>query len=172
MTMRNPIISLGRAISLRKHRSQRESRLTPLPKIHSVMLLLDANDSSAGKCALAAKKYFTATGLECKVYAFSGEKEHVSVEGAILLAKRNFNWFGRPKRSRRSPAVDFEADLFIDLTASGIYAAEYCARCCKAAFKVSRKQTNDSIFNLVMESDGYSAAEVLENLIPLLESVK
>ncbi len=170
--MRNPIVLLGRAISLHKHHSERETGLTPLSKLHSVMLLLDADDDSAGKCALAAKKYFAAKGLECKAYAFSGEKEHVAVEGTTLLLKRNFNWFGRPKRSRRSPAVDFEADLFIDLTASGIYATEYCARCCKAGFKISRKQTKDSIFNLVIESDGYGSAEVLENLIPLIETVK
>lgn len=172
MTMRNPVILLGRAISLHRHRSQRETGLTPLSKLHSVMLLLDAEDSSASKCAIAAKKYFAAKGLECKAYAFSGEKDHGAVDGASLLVKRNFNWFGRPRRSKRSPAVGFEADLFIDLTASGIYAAEYCARCCKAAFKVSRSQTKDSIFNLVMDSDGYGAAEVFENLTPLLESVK
>lgn len=170
--MRNPIISLGRAISLHKHRSQRETGLTPLSKLHSVMLLLDADDSSAGKCATVAEKYFATKGMKCKAYAFSEEKEHGAVDGATLIVKRNFNWFGRPKRSRRSPVVDFEADLFIDLTASGIYAAEYCARCCKAAFKVSRRQTKDSIFNLVMDSDGYGAAEVFDNLTPLLDSVK
>lgn len=170
--MRNPVILLGRAISLHRHRSQRATGLTPLPRIHNVMLLLDAGDDSASKCAIAARKYFTDKGLECKAYAFSEEKEHNAVDGAILLVKRNFNWFGRPKRSKRSPAVNFDADLFIDLTTSGIYAAEYCARCCKAAFKVSRNQTKDSIFNLVINSKGYSAAEVFENLTPLLESVK
>lgn len=170
--MRNPIVLLGRAISLHKHHSERKTGLTPLPKLHSVMLILDADDKSAGKCAAAANKYFSAKGMECKVYAFIAEKEHTAVEGTTLLLKRNFNWFGRPKRSRRSPVVSFEADLFIDLTASGIYAAEYCARCCKAEFKISRKQTKDSIFNLVMESEGYGAAEVLENLIPLLEIIK
>lgn len=170
--MRNPIILLGRAISLHRHRSQRGTGLTPLSKIHSVMLLLDADDKSASKCAISAKKYFTTKGLECKAYAFSEEKEHAAVDGTTLLLKRNFNWFGRPKRSRRSPAVNFDADLFIDLTASGIYAAEYCARCCKAEFKISRKQTKDSIFNLVIDSEGYDAAEVFESLIPLLESVR
>lgn len=169
----NPLVLLARALSLHKHRSKTPTGFTPLSKLKKAVLLLDADDPSAGECVQTAQKFFSAHQVELLSYAISQEKTHAPIVGATLLLKRDINWFGRPrKRSKRHPGFDYAQDLFINLCSEPLYTAEHCARCCGAHFKISRIQTKDSLYDLQIESEGYTAVEVLRQILHILDGVR
>ncbi len=208
--MKNPLVLLGRALSLHRHRSHIPTGFTPLSKVKRVMVVMDADEPSAGECVKEVGEFFARKGISCDIYAFSRLKQsplqqnyttketvgipadkNVALSNSpaavtpgttpvnskafspVLLTKRNLNWFGRPRRDRRSPKVSFDQELFVNLfPETTLFAADYCARCSKASFKIGRTPTKDKLYDLLVNSDGYTQADVFRQLIPLLESVR
>ena len=136
--MKNPLVTFGRWMALRRGRSTVPTELLPLAKVHGAMVFVDTTvpEEDPEHVCRAVQQFFDYQGVPVLI---------------LCPAKRDVNWRGFIKKRVRGTNVSRQEDLFISLAASpDNFAAEYEARCSKARFKVGRCQLPGDVFDLVV----------------------
>lgn len=171
--MKNPLILLFQALSILRSRSKTATAIRPLSSLKKVAVIMDADAPDAQKCASAVKDYFSSRYLPSDIYALSFSKEKVELKDCIVIGRKNRNFYSRPKRSKKHPAVDYNTDLLVDLSLDNNFSQKYILRCSKAKFKMGRSQECSKYFNIVISnSEAYSQSEVFAQMASLLNTIK
>ncbi len=166
--MKNPIVTLGRAISERRSRSTVPTGFTALSKISKAVVFIDACEKSAPECLAAIKSFFEARKMDFEVLAFNlGDNCCLNAEdGATLVLRRKIRWFGKVRLYHN------DEQLFIDLTDGSLYPSRNSAVRSKALFKVARWQYKGIIDLEICGSEGHSQAEVFNTVANIIIKVQ
>lgn len=144
--MIGPIKYLSRVLALRKWRSNIPHGITPLSKIKSVVVLIDANADDAVAVSRSIKQFFDYKSIP--VFVLSAQKEHLNYAGYIR------------KKYRLIDGVRQE-DLFISLvTSEEDFAMRFEALCSPACFKVGCCPLSEDVFDmLVGPAPGFNSTQ-------------
>lgn len=166
--MKNPIVTLGRAISERRSRSTVSTGFTSLSKVRKAVVMMDACEQSAPKCLEIVKEFFAQRGIECEVLALNlGENCFLKPEdGATLVRKRRIRWYGKVRLYQGGE------QMFIDLTNGSFYPTLNTAVRSQALFKIARCQYKGIIDLEICASEGHSQAEVFETVANIITKVQ
>ena len=171
--MKNPLVSLVRALAVRRNSSKVKTAFVPLGKLHSASVIIDADQSDSQNCADFVTAFFSKCGISLSLYALSLAKEPVQIKGATLLSSKDISVFGLPRKGRRHPQVKLDTDLFINLTAGASFAADYSAICSSAKMKVGRRNPGRSVYDLlILNSENYTQSEVFKQMSSIMLRIK
>lgn len=168
----NPLVSIARFLALRIHRSKVPTGFTPLSKVRVATVLLDAEWKGAQSLVDSVAKYFSGKGIRAEIFALSPAKKPVALKGAYMLGRRNVNWFGRPRRNKKTPRVDLGEQLFISLLPSDNFTAQFCASSSKALFKIGCASSSKGIYDIFVDSDIHDPSAIFVQMTGLLDTVK
>lgn len=154
----HPLRSLFRKKALQKNRPDTKPGIIPLSKVRSAAVIVDATAIDCNPTISAVNSFFSQYGIRSKVYAFNfTDHQYLSSarEDAVFLFRRNLNWYGAVRRKKRQELMDGNEELFINLLPENVFAAEFAARCSRAAFKIGRFQLKGELYDLVVtDSNG------------------
>lgn len=171
--MKNPVVSVVRAIAVRRNSSKVKTAFVPLGKLHSVCAIVDADQPDSQNCADFVAAFFSKCGISLSLYAISLAKEPVSINGATMITSRDISVFGLPRKGRRHPQVNPATDLFINLTAGTVFAADYCAICSSAKMKVGRLNPRKGVYDLlILNSESFTQSEVFKQMSSIMLRIK
>ncbi len=168
------LVKIRRSLSIALHRSKVKHQMCPISKCAKVTVFIDAAEGSAQQCADDIHAFFSKYKVGLKIFAVNAEKKSVlpATEGATMLLRKDLKWFGRPKRTRRHPAVDGQEDLFINLCPQDNFTAYYCAICSKAHFKVGRQSHRKGLYDIeVSNTEDYSQKQIFAQISKILASI-
>ncbi len=172
--MANFLVKIRRSLSIAIHRSKVKHQMCPISKCAKVTVFIDAREGSAQQCADEINAFFSKYKANLKIFAVNAEKKSVlpAISGATMLLRKDLRWFGRPKRTRRHPAVDGQEDLFVNLCPQDNFTAYYCAVCSKAHFKVGRQSHRKGLYDIeVSNTDNYSQKQIFTQVSTILASI-
>lgn len=173
--MRNPFVTLARALSLARHRSKKAHGICPLSKCSKACVLIDGTDSASQACADAVNAFFGKRKLACQVFVINPSKEapKEQVKGAQMILRKNIKWYGRAKRSKKYPYPDGTEDLLINLLPQDNFTAYYASVCSGAKFKVGIYQCGRKpLFDLLISNtDNFSQAQIFAQIEAVLNSI-
>lgn len=90
-----------------------------------------------------------------------------------MITSRDISIFGLPRKGRRHPQVNPATDLFINLTAGTVFAADYCAICSSAKMKVGRLNPRKGVYDLlILNSESFTQSEVFKQMSSIMLRIK
>lgn len=140
----------------------KETKITPLSKIHSAVVLLDWNGKDGAETASRAMKFFKDRGISIAIMAPD---------------KKSFNLFGHLTRKARHPEgrkVKRHEDLFISLATGSSRAEEYELKHSPAVFRIGRSVFKKELYDILV-TDGTtpeSQLKVFDTIIDSLSKIK
>lgn len=141
--------------SLKKHRSQIHTNITPLKDIRTAVTFIDVEDTSFDDCKKDIMAFYRENGIKGEIFFFDfrklsgSERLITSITNTVL--KKDLNFYGKPSKEKLDLMLAARPDLFISLIAKDDYPIQYMATCCEAKFKIGRKQLPGNIFDLVIK---------------------
>lgn len=162
-------------MALKKFKSKRVTGLTPLSRVRSAVVLIDAEASDSDDCKGAVAAYFRKKNISVS-FLFtdfrkveSSDKLITSVAGTVL--KKDLNWYERPSGEKISFINSIGADIFISLSGKNDFPSVFISNCIPAAFKVGRNDL--PVYDLVMEGcEEKSQREVFGLICNILEKIQ
>lgn len=151
---------------LRKAASNTATGLIPLSDIHSVALILDAEDNGSDECKDKAVAYFRSRGIRTSIFFFDfskkseDERQTTSLNNTIL--RKDLNWWGRPSEEKISMLMQDNADMLISLVDNDDFPVDCMAKCSVSRFKIGRRQLRGRTFDLVIEDSAEHCPTPLE----------
>ena len=171
--MKNPLVSAVRALAVRRNASKSKTAFVPLAKLHSVCVIVDADHPDSQNCADFVTAFFSKCGIALSLYAITLAKEPVSIKGATMITSRDISIFGLPRKGRKHPQVNLSTDLFINLTAGTVFAADYCAIWSAARIKVGRVNPRRGTYDLlILNSEIYTQSEVFKEMSSIMLRIR
>ena len=177
--MLEPVKDLLRRQSLKKHASTEPTGFVPLEKIHSAVAFIDVEDTSFNECKNALMIFFREHGIKGDIFFFDfrklteGERLITSITTTVL--KKDLNWFDKPDKEKVSIMLSGEPDLFISMVDKDDFPIEFMAKCCRAKFKIGRRQLPGDTFDMIFTDrpdKTTSQDEVFKKMIQILEKIQ
>lgn len=168
----NPLVSIARFLALGIHKSKVPTGFTPLSKVRVATVMLDAEGKDAQSLVDSVNKYFSGKGIRAEIFALSREKKPAALKGAYMLGRRNVNWFGKPRKNKRTPRVDLGEQLFINLLPSDNFTSQFCAAASQAVFKIGCASSSKGIYDIFVDSEGHAPSDIFAQMAGLLDTVK
>lgn len=168
--------------ALKKHGSKVRTGLTPLRDIKTAVAFIDVEDTSFDACKNELMAFYREFNIKGEIFFFDFRKlsdtERLITSITNTVLKKDLNFYGKPSNEKLSLMLAATPDLFISLINKDDYPIHYMASCCKAKYKVGRKQLPGDIFDLVFsdqtdpESQALPEADVFKSMKELMLKVK
>lgn len=163
---------------LRRNACVTATCLTPLSRIGSAAIFIDAESGDSDICKTEVLSYFKTKGINAEVFFFDFRKrskeERQEPSPEDTLFREDLSWYGRPAGDNADRMLRSRADLFISLIDNTDFPITYIAGCSGARFKIGRIQLPEHIFDLVVEdsaSRSLSSEEAFREITKYLEKI-
>ena len=177
--MLEPVKDMLRRQSLKKNASDIPTGITPLDKIHSAVAFIDVEDTSFHECKNRVLQFFREHKMKGEIFFFDfrklGEGERLITSITTTILKKDLNWFGKPDKEKVSIMLAGEPDLFISLIDTDDFPIEFMAKCCRAKFKIGRKQLPGDTFDMIFTDRPdkiTSQDEVFRKMVQILGKIQ
>lgn len=170
----NFFVKIARNIALARHRSKSAHNICPLSLCKSSLVLLDGTKPELQSCVDSIEKFFGERRIQCRVFSINLQKDvsPAPIDGAKTLTLKNVNWFGRVKRSKKSPKVSDDEDLLINLLPKDNFTAYCISVCSPAKFKIGIYDTNDHLNDLLISNtEGFSQKQIFDQISNIIKSI-
>ncbi len=170
----NLFVQIARKIALARHRSKSVHNICPLSQCRISLVLLDGSKSGLQECSDSVEKFFRERNIQCRIFVINTQKDAapVTISGAKTLTIKNVNWFGRVRRSKKSPKVIGDEDILINLLPLDNFTAYYISVCSPAKFKIGIYDTSDHINDLsISNTDGFSQGQIFNQISNIIKSI-
>ena len=179
MTMLDPVKNLMRRHCLKKNASDVPTGITPLRDIHSAVAFIDVEDTSFHDCKNRILQFYRDHKMKGEIFFFDfrklGEGERLITSITTTVLKKDLNWFDKPDKEKVSIMLSGEPDLFISMISGDDFPLEFMAKCCRARFKIGRKQLPGDTFDMIFTDNPdkpSSQDEVFKKMIQILEKIQ
>ena len=119
-------------------------------KIVSIFILVDENSETNIEELISSK--LDIDNEKIKKVTFIHKNDNKDIENQISVSKKQFSWFGRVKDEKISELIRFQFDLLINLTIDNLY-LDYLTAASNATFKVGLSNSDDRLYDLMIDSD-------------------
>jgi hypothetical protein len=151
--MLDPVKNLMRRHCLKKNASDVPTGITPLRDIHSAVAFIDVEDTSFHDCKNRILQFYREHQMKGEIFFFDfrklGEGERLITSITTTILKKDLNWFDKPDNEKVAIMLSGEPDLFISMIPGDSFPLEFMAKCCKARFKIGRKQLPGDTFDMI-----------------------
>lgn len=171
--MLNLIKNIFRKRCLKRERSTVPTGMMAPEKLRSAVVLLDTDDIRLHECTEAVSAFFREYGLRGRIFCLDlkSSEESEQMYGRTVNRK-NTNWYGKPDETVTDELKLDENGLFLSLTDSSSFTAEYLAKSSGAGFKIGRRQLPGDTFDLVIKDSGEERAAQADIFREVLATIK
>lgn len=162
---------------LKREKSSSRTGIVPPESIDSAVALLDGDSDGLQECTEAVSDFFKEYGIRGRIILLdlkSSRKDGEAFDGTTVTSD-DVNWYGRPSAAVTGQTEPDGRGLFLSLTDSRSFTAEYLAKCSGAIFKIGRRQLSGDTFDLVIKENGEtraSQAEIFREILSMLKKIK
>lgn len=164
------LTAAARILRRKRHDSDTVTGFYPLSQIESAAVWIDASKAGVAELVSEIQDFFNSRNIRVKIYALNLEELTFFREDTVdasFFHESDINWFGCIKKRKKTPAIDYDVDLFISMIAEDLYAIEDAALCSKAKMRIGRlpKKYYDITVSGQVQAGGSEVFKTLSNLL-------
>lgn len=165
--------------ALRRNRSGVPTSMLPLHAVKTAAVVIDAEDASFDACKQAVQAFCREHGIKVEIFFFDfskvGSEDRLMTSVPNTVLAKDLNWFGMPSAEKMKLLAECAPDLFISLINDTGFPIHFMSACCRARFKVGRKQLPGDVFDMIAADSPERVSpedEIFEHIRTIIQTIE